>query len=359
MGVGRTGSSFGKTLLLGLAVGSVPAGAAQAGFHWTPREQATAPVSAPGGILMGADAPVVEGFANQVPLSVALRQILPSSYGFAVADGVDMGALVNWRGGRPWPMVLDEALQPLGLVAVPGNGVVMVQPMGAAPMDSAAAGFPPGSVYTPGIGTGGTPIAAAPLPGESVYSMNQQATAFAGTAPAALLSGTGANLDGSVPAPGAAPMTAAVPDVPVAPAPLPSRDVGEAKVASLPSEAKAFSAPTDDLPLVGADDGAGDGLAVVPADPAVEVWHAERGTTLRTVLEAWSDRAKVELHYMANYDYPLQASMHVEGDFEEALRTVLDGLQYAHPQPVGRLHKNKSIGNSVLVIESRGNDFGE
>lgn len=352
MGVGRTRASFAKALLLGAAAVALSAGQASAAFHWTPRDQAAAPVSAGGGIVMGADAPVVEGFANQVPLSVALRQILPTSYGFATADGVDMGASVNWRGGRPWPVVLDEALQPLGLVAVPGNGVVMIQPVGAAgTMPASAGAFPPGAVYTPGIGTGGTPVAAAPAPGESAYTLGQ-ATAFAGTAPTALLPGNGNGL-GATPGEAVTPVAAA--------GPLPAQDVGVAKVASLPSEAKAFSAPTDDLPLVGSAPAApaDAGIPVVPAQAEVQSWHAERGSTLRTVLEQWSDRAHVELHYLANYDYPIQASMQVDGDFKKALRTLLEGLQYAQPQPIGQLHENKDLGNSVLVIEARGNDYGD
>ena len=59
---------------------------------------------------------VVRGFANQVPLSVALRQILPPGYGFSMDPDVDMGTLVSFHGGKPWRETLADALAPSGLV---------------------------------------------------------------------------------------------------------------------------------------------------------------------------------------------------------------------------------------------------
>src|SRR5262245_43129366 len=41
----------------------------------------------------------VEGFADNIPLSVALRQVVPQTHGFSVDQGIDMNTLVSWRGG--------------------------------------------------------------------------------------------------------------------------------------------------------------------------------------------------------------------------------------------------------------------
>lgn len=69
---------------------------------------------------------VVDGFGKQVPLVIAMRQILPSDYGFAHRDGVDLGQLIDWQGGRPWPQVLSEALAPVGVrIVISGDTVLL------------------------------------------------------------------------------------------------------------------------------------------------------------------------------------------------------------------------------------------
>lgn len=81
-----------------------------------------APASAP----VVPAAKVIDGFGKQVPLVIAMRQILPSDYGFAHRDGVDLGQLIDWQGGRPWPQVLSEALAPVGVkVTISGDTVLL------------------------------------------------------------------------------------------------------------------------------------------------------------------------------------------------------------------------------------------
>lgn len=55
------------------------------------------------------------GFGNQIPLSFAVRQIVPSRLKVKFGEGVASNALVDWRGGRQWPAVLRDAVRPLGL----------------------------------------------------------------------------------------------------------------------------------------------------------------------------------------------------------------------------------------------------
>ena len=87
----------------------------------------------------------------------------------------------------------------------------------------------------------------------------------------------------------------------------------------------------------------------------VESWDAERGDSLRKVIERWARRADVEINWMAEYDYPLQASVHFTGTFEDAVRNLLTGFETAHPQPVAELHSNTRMGQTVLVVTTRGN----
>ncbi len=69
---------------------------------------------------------VINGFGTQVPLVIALREIVPASYQFAYADGLNLGTLVNWKGGKPWRDVLRSVVTPLGLTATEKNSVIYV-----------------------------------------------------------------------------------------------------------------------------------------------------------------------------------------------------------------------------------------
>jgi hypothetical protein len=59
-------------------------------------------------------APVAHGFGDHVPLSFAVRQIVPGNLHVTYANQVDPSALVNWQGGQPWNVVLVLTLRPLG-----------------------------------------------------------------------------------------------------------------------------------------------------------------------------------------------------------------------------------------------------
>jgi hypothetical protein len=55
------------------------------------------------------------GFGNRIPLSFAVRQIVPPAVKVSYGPGADPDALVDWRGGQGWNRVLLEAVKPLGL----------------------------------------------------------------------------------------------------------------------------------------------------------------------------------------------------------------------------------------------------
>jgi hypothetical protein len=92
-----------------------------------------------------------------------------------------------------------------------------------------------------------------------------------------------------------------------------------------------------------------------PSAPTNQAWTAERGEHLRKILEGWCHRANVEFEWASEYDYPLEASFTLTGNFESAVRNLLTGFQGAHPQPVAELHSNPNLGQLVLVVQTRGN----
>ena len=55
------------------------------------------------------------GFGEAIPLSCAVRQIVPPAVKVTYGPGADPNALVDWKGGRAWNRVLLESVKPLGL----------------------------------------------------------------------------------------------------------------------------------------------------------------------------------------------------------------------------------------------------
>lgn len=92
---------------------------------------APSPVSPPP-VASVPSAPAPESFEQAVgsgrdlPLALALAQVIPPDYALAFGTSVDAGANVSWEGGKPWNEVLDDMLRPLGLRADIHSNRVMV-----------------------------------------------------------------------------------------------------------------------------------------------------------------------------------------------------------------------------------------
>jgi hypothetical protein len=68
------------------------------------------------------------GFGDQIPLSFAVRQIVPARFQVAFGEEVDRERRVDWRGGKPWRSALSEVIKPLGLtIDVDGLTVTIVE----------------------------------------------------------------------------------------------------------------------------------------------------------------------------------------------------------------------------------------
>lgn len=66
------------------------------------------------------------GFGRDLPLALALSQVIPAHYTHSYAGAVDPGVTVSWEGGKPWNQVLNEMLATQGLNAsIRGNQVII------------------------------------------------------------------------------------------------------------------------------------------------------------------------------------------------------------------------------------------
>jgi hypothetical protein len=377
---------------------------------------------------------VVEGFADKVPLSVAMQQILPQGYGYTLGDGIDPGQLVSWRGGRPWNVVMQEMLAPTGLSSnVNGRSVTVsssassptiigggsspntmarndvavqppqqlltpqqvISPQAASamqplpplpPLPQQQPGYPPqAQPYTPQIQQTYDPVVAQqqmqmqqPMPPQYQYQPMVQAPSYApqtagypdpmmqmqqmqqpmATAPIAQPPQPAPMMmppsqQGGYPQPVMDPMQGQPPQ-PYGAQPYPSAP-GQPQAMTQPM----MNAPAP-MPPSAAPDAGNQPLQI--ESPMVfipQTWEARPGHTLRSLLQEWCARANVELQWIAEYDYPVMASMNMTGTFEEAVRTLLSGFGAAKPTPRARLHYNPAAGQSILIVEATGNNYGD
>ena len=61
------------------------------------------------------DQAVIQGYGADIPLSFAVRQIVPRAFQVAFGPGVERDRTVSWVGGKPWRTALQDAVRPLGL----------------------------------------------------------------------------------------------------------------------------------------------------------------------------------------------------------------------------------------------------
>ncbi|TAL39711.1 MAG: hypothetical protein EPN97_01775 [Alphaproteobacteria bacterium] len=356
--------------------------AAQAGFEWKGPIEAPAPQPAPVSDMGGmgdlapvtSDTPlpaetaapmpvsntasaipageVLSGFAKDVPLVMALQQIVPPGYQYSFSSGVDAGTSVSWEGGKPWQGVLSDMLAAHGLgYSVQNNTVVVGAAQNNAMPAASPMSAPQDSMMMPMPGETASSSPSAPL---NIVSLPPDSPAPAAGAPVA--SGMAAT---SAPAP----KDDAVTIHREKPKSLLERlgfvrrkkeaDVPVAHEAPRQMAAANVPAPMPAAAPVTATDApaAAQQVAAVTAVPAASAWQGTKGQTLRDVLKAWSDKAGVDLYWSIDYDYRLSEDVGLAGSYEEAVGGLLDKFASVRPQPYGQLHQGNQ-GPRVLVIKS-------
>lgn len=385
----RTSRLFGLCLLAGttLALATPPV---HAGFNWTPPpppppketavspDMAAAPLTpvegekapaaaapaapAPAPVAMEAPAPApaaampapaapapatapeyaeIRGFGSDIPLTMALNQIVPAGYSSSFAPGIDPSTSVSWQGGRPWNVVLNDSLQSAGLTAmIDGHSVRIERVGGSTAGDQMRAAMAAEGAWMGPIEQRYTPEQLAAIGADSKgyrpsyprhTPRKMDSDRSAATTPAtAPQSGDQANA------------------MPTASSPA-SVTVGAASAQSGPTSLTDHM-QQDTMPAAG--------VSAPPPPPttldvnAVSHWKADKGQSLHDTLKAWCDRSNVNLVWESHKDYKINQKVSMSGTFPEAVMKLLTSYNDIKPRPVGQLHPNLPNGPSILIIQN-------
>ena len=293
---------------------------------------ATMPMSAPP--VENVNYKEVKGFGKDIPLAMAMNQIVPSDYAYSFAPEINPGTSVNWQGDRPWNVVLNDALAPAGLVAVIDNNSVRVQPASGvpapavpAPAASNAAHYTPEQLAAIGMNSGN----------DNLHYQRHQPRDRRGLT---------ADQAGGVDSKAVAAETVA------GSAPPPPADMasGAGSANRAESGPMALTGNTDQPAAV---QNTASPISTAPANiNTVSSWQAARGQSLHDTLSAWCGQSGVNLIWQTNKDYKLPQTMDTKGTFTDAVRDLLMVYNNSKPRPVGQLHPNLPKGPPVLVIQN-------
>ncbi len=317
------------------------------------------------------DFEVVEGFGSDMPLALALRQVVPAQYAFSFGRGVNPGYLVSWEGGKAWNLVLGDMLKPLNIKALIDGNVVKV--VSTAPVEpSPASESVPAAGDSSALAPAPEAIPAAPdaEPMKKAEAMSQEEAekplkeAIASEEKAKPVEKSVAETPVKV---ASAPTPAPEPQVRKAPGRNVILDPGDVKPPVADHAEKAAKSDDEDVEevvLAKAEESAPPSEEVLKSTQAEEaekpapssrsneqmfqprIWEAKQGSSLKETLDSWSKQANVPLQWNAEKDYTLSSNILISGTFDNAVKVL-----FAQAVKNGPAHNLTTGPDAALVID--------
>lgn len=245
--------------------------------------------------------PPVFGFGSDVPLALALQQIVPANYSYAFGKGVNPGEKVSWQSGERWDDVLIAALDGSSMQArLQGQTIVV---------SNIPQGFSPQMAQ---------PMKAPMQTQAQSKKLELEPMALQNPEP--------------MPVATAQPRRSAIVDPKSTASSMPK----QANLATPQSEINPF-------PL---------GRNYEP----VRDWKASKGESLKSVLSRWSRKNKIQMVWGASYDYTVNNDMALKGTMSQALAMLFNhGLGPNAAKPATKLLSKgePGQGRATLVVQDR------
>ena len=95
-----------------------------------------------------------------------------------------------------------------------------------------------------------------------------------------------------------------------------------------------------------------EGIPGMGSQNQVQSWVVTSGSTLREILQEWSNREGWDLVWSTAREYPIQASAVFKGRYMDVSSALVRNFSRANPVPYAKFYK----GNRVLVISTAGGE---
>ena len=257
---------------------------------------------------------MIDGFAKDIPLKMALEQIIPGHYKVILEEGVNDQALVSWEGGYSRDDVLMRTLANSFLYADIKEDAVIIKinkryienysyETGKELITDHEVSFP---VTDKIKGMSETPAAPKIIKENDVSEIIEEITSKE---------------------------IAVVEQIDVDDLTIPE---------TLHSDISAINEPEN---IYHNDDMVIDTLSL-------KTWQARQNTSLETILIHWSEREEVEVYYNTSEKYYIKEPFYFKGHYAEAVNEILMSFSKYGTRPVGKLHTADAGAKPILVIES-------
>ena len=227
------------------------------------------------------------GFGTNIPLELAVRQIVPDGTTVQLADGVDGKTRVSWDGAGGWRKSLEQAVSGAGYIVTLTGDKVTIARAGATVEQAPKAESQPAKPASTGKKPA-TPKTPKKKPAEK-----------------------------------------AVVEMPVV------NGSGFVLIPEVAADAKGAAGGWNEYPGQEADGASG-----------VAEWVVQPGDDLSAVLADWSEKTGWRLVWESEYIYKLTSAAKFRGDFVTATTELLRSMQDARPAITAQFYQ----GNKVLVV---------
>jgi len=238
-------------------------------------------------------AEIIEGFGKDIPLALALRQVVPPQYAFSFAKGVNLGQRVSWNGDRPWDEALQDMLTSVKLQALRQNNIILIKQNTIQAPDKGK----------PNDLKNNKSIKLNPFPLEHILNKQEPA---AGDSSAQKAEAELKIKRIIVSDPGETPSTQAAVNASLL-------DVEKKQAVKITDK------PLQNVPKPLMEEKKSSGMTLDNQKEKPGLWNAQKGESLKAVLQKWSEKSGFQVIWEASHDYVLDADVNEKTNLKLAL----------------------------------------
>lgn len=267
----------------------------------------------------------IDGFGSDIPLALALSQIVPATYSYSFAESVNVGQRVSWNGGKAWTEVVGDMIEPLNLeFSVDDKVVHIFDPKVSAQIETEVqpimAKLPPSALIETAAGEPQTQSRRMRIQDPGAEKTMQPEETMAVIKDLATAEPEAQSLETP---PASKPLIATVDSQTAAESPV-----------NLMASVEEKSKPV-----------------AVSKVKTGGIWEAQKGDSLKRTLDMWSKQAGFDFEWKADHDYKLESDILVTGSFQRAVKSVFSNAMNPSESPLLTLLNAQQDQPGKLIIQ--------